>query len=67
MRVQGVDFAQIVFDVDLTRTRPQTPFEYKHDGYFIQQLYEELPNEFVFIPQTLCYYNRLTNLRDQNV
>ena len=59
MRVQGVDFGQVVFDVAETRGRPLRNFEYKNDGYFIQQLWEEIPQEFLFVRDTLCYYNHL--------
>lgn len=59
MRVQGVDFGQIVFDVTVSRGRPLRNFEYKNDGYFIQQLWEDLAQEFLFVQETLCYYNRL--------
>jgi glycosyltransferase involved in cell wall biosynthesis len=56
--VGGIDLAQFTFAV---RNIHSAEFGsgYCGDGEFIQAIHSILPNRFVFIDQTLCYYNYL--------
>lgn len=57
MRLQGVDIAQVIFNRNILKY--DFILDYKSDGYMIEKLYNEIPEEFFFINKVLCYYNFL--------
>jgi len=59
-RVQHIDMAQFIIRKDLYGDKYRfVKGDYKADGYLIEKIYKENPDEFVFIDQELCYYNWL--------
>ena len=58
--VGGIDLAQYTF-LSTAIKDDESAFVsgYCGDGEFIQALHSKFPNNFVFIDQTLCYYNYL--------
>lgn len=56
--VGGIDLAQFTVSIS-TFIHFQFGSGYCGDGEFIQALHNSRPNTFVFIDQTLCYYNYL--------
>lgn len=60
--VGGIDLAQFTVRVD---TFIDTKFGsgYCGDGEFIQALHNKYPEDFVFIDETLCYYNYLQQVK----
>ena len=58
MKLQHIDSAQYIIHTSLHN---QLKYEsgYDADGKFIEKLYAEYPDKFVFIEKPLCYYNAL--------
>lgn len=59
VKVQKIDMAQFVLQKSLVGPKRFEPMKYVADGIFIQELFEERPDDFVFIPKILCNYNSL--------
>jgi len=57
MKVQKIDMAQFVLDRDLIGDSRLEPMNYKADGVFIENLYNQKSDDFFFIDEVLCYYN----------
>jgi glycosyltransferase involved in cell wall biosynthesis len=57
MKVQKIDMAQFILHRDLIGDTKMASMDYKADGIFIENLYNEKPNDFFFIDEILCYYN----------
>jgi glycosyltransferase involved in cell wall biosynthesis len=57
MKLQGVDIAQVIFNRSILKY--DFDLDYKADGYMIEKLYSEYPEEFLFINKIICYYNFL--------
>jgi hypothetical protein len=62
MKVGKVDFAQIIFNKSLTENTKLVPNYYCADGVFIEELYQKYPEQFLFVNETISYYNYFTNL-----
>jgi glycosyltransferase involved in cell wall biosynthesis len=60
--VGGIDLAQFTFAVENIHSA-EFGSGYCGDGEFIQAIHSILPNRFVFIDQTLCYYNYLQQVK----
>lgn len=58
VRVQKIDSAQYLIHTDLHK-KYKYGTGYTADGEFIEKLYQEHPDEFIFIDKILCYYNYL--------
>ncbi len=58
--VGGIDLAQYTFlSTAIKDSESEFVSGYCGDGEFIQALHSMIPSRFVFIDQTLCYYNYL--------
>ena len=58
--IGGIDLAQYTFlSTAIKDNESEFASGYCGDGEFIQVLHSKLPNNFVFIDKTLCYYNYL--------
>ncbi len=58
-RVQHIDMAQFLLRRDLIGDNRFVSGDYKADGYFIEKIYNLNKEDFLFIPEVLCYYNKL--------
>lgn len=58
-RVQHIDMAQFLLKRDLIGEHRFIPGDYKADGYFIEKIYNLNKEDFHFISEVLCYYNKL--------
>lgn len=59
MRVQHIDMAQFLLKRDLISDKRLRFGDYKADGYFIEEIFNTNPEDFLFINQILSYYNFL--------
>lgn len=59
VKVQKIDMAQFLLKRELIGEKRLISGEYKADGYFIEELYNENSEDFIFIDEVLCYYNYL--------
>lgn len=57
-RKQGIDVAQFLLNKEVIGDK-RFPHGYFADGLFIEDLFKEKPDEFLFIDRELCYYNFL--------
>ena len=57
MFVSKIDSAQFLLRRDLIGETRFKKFDYKADGYFIEEIYKRNPDDFIFIDKVLCYYN----------
>jgi glycosyltransferase involved in cell wall biosynthesis len=57
MFVGKIDSAQFLLRRDLIGETRFKKFDYKADGYFIEEIYKRNPDDFIFIDKVLCYYN----------
>lgn len=59
--INGIDTAMFMVPYELIRdTKWLIHFQWA-DGIFITTLYEQNKSRYVYIPKTLCYYNKLHN------
>lgn len=58
MRVCNIDIAQYILRREYIGEK-RFNLEYCSDGHFIEELYSSNSNKFLFINQSLCYYNYL--------
>ena len=58
-KVRHIDMAQFVLRRDLIGEVRFVPNDYIADGYFIEKIYRQNPEDFFFIDKVLCYYNEL--------
>jgi glycosyltransferase involved in cell wall biosynthesis len=58
-KVRHIDMAQFVLSRDLIGEVRFVPNDYIADGYFIEKIYRQSPDDFFFIDKVLCYYNEL--------
>lgn len=57
IKVQKIDMAQFILKRELIANKRLKTFEYKADGYFIEELYKENPDKFLILNEVLSYYN----------
>jgi predicted SAM-dependent methyltransferase len=57
VRIGSIDTAQFVLRRDLIGDLRWCELPV-HDGIFIQELYEQCPEDFRFVDEVLCYFNR---------
>jgi hypothetical protein len=55
----SIDTAQYVFDVNLVGDLRFDVTLYNADGFFIQKIYEENKDKWVYVPEIASYYNKL--------
>ncbi len=60
MKVTKIDMAQFVLRRDLIGDYRINEMDYTADGVFIEEIYEENVDDFIFIDKVLCYYNYLS-------
>jgi glycosyltransferase involved in cell wall biosynthesis len=58
VRVGYIDSAQFLLKRDIISDL-RFKNDYKADGYFIEELYNNNKNEFIFLNKELCYYNKI--------
>jgi glycosyltransferase involved in cell wall biosynthesis len=58
-KVRHIDMAQFVLSRDLIGEVRFVPNDYIADGYLIEKIYRQSPDDFFFIDKVLCYYNEL--------
>jgi len=56
-KVQHIDMAQFLLRRDLIGQSRLDPMKYIADGIFIEKIFNENKEEFIFIDKILCYYN----------
>lgn len=59
MKVSKVDMAQVVLHTNIISDIQLIEMNYVADSIFIENVYNKLPNSFIFIDKILCYYNYL--------
>ena len=59
VKVQKIDMAQFVLKMSLIGERKFLPMTYTADGIFIEEIYREYPEKFIFSDRVLCNYNSL--------
>jgi glycosyltransferase involved in cell wall biosynthesis len=59
VKVGSIDSAQYFLHRDLISESRYILGDYKSDGYFIVDLYENNKDKFLFIEEELCYYNKI--------
>ena len=59
VKVQKIDMAQFMLSRDLIGDSRLKLNDYRSDGFFIEKLYNENKDDFIFIKDILCYYNHL--------
>lgn len=57
--VQKIDMGQFLLHRRFIGDKKFQPDTYTADGIFIEELYKEKPEEFIFYDEVLCYYNYL--------
>lgn len=60
-KLQHIDMAQFVLRRDLIGKYRFRYKEYKADGYFIEDIFNQNKSDFFFMSDVLCYYNYLNN------
>ncbi len=63
-KVSHIDMAQFILDRSLIGSYRIDPMNYIADGMFIEKVYNENKEEFIFIDKVLCHYNYLS--KDSN-
>jgi glycosyltransferase involved in cell wall biosynthesis len=59
VKVQGIDMAQFLLKRSLIGEKRFVPGTYVSDGIFIEELYRENKEKFIFVDKVLCNYNSL--------
>ena len=59
MKVCHIDTAQYTLPVSMIKNHRWSPFDYCADGHFIEGIYQENKDKFIFINEPLCFYNYL--------
>lgn len=59
-KVQKIDMSQFMVSRDLFGTYRFDPMNYKADGILIEKIFQDHPEDFVFIRDILSYYNYLS-------
>lgn len=54
-----IDTAMILIDYNLCKNIKWIPDKYEADGYYIKECYELNKKNWVYVDNTLCYYNKL--------
>jgi len=57
MKVQKIDMSQFVIKIDLIGNNRFDSMNYIADGVFIEKLFLDNPDDFIFIDKILCHYN----------
>jgi len=63
-KVSHIDMAQFVLEKSLIGSYRIGPMNYIADGMFIEKIYNENKEEFIFIDKVMCHYNYLS--KDSN-
>jgi glycosyltransferase involved in cell wall biosynthesis len=66
VRVSKIDMAQFVLRRDLIGNNRIELGKYVADGIFIESIYNQNPNDFIFLDKILCYYNYFKQISSIN-
>jgi len=66
-KVQSIDMAQFILSRDLIGENRLGAMNYMADGIFIENLFNENKDEFIFINEILCYYNKLSKKKNNSL
>jgi glycosyltransferase involved in cell wall biosynthesis len=66
-KVQSIDMSQFILSRDLIGENRLGVMNYMADGIFIENLFNENKDDFIFINEILCYYNKLSKKKNNSL